>query len=778
MTQQLDLAFNTMNTTDKMMTNTSSSYNYQESKTDLGNKFDNFLDNANKNYSNTTKTDNKSYKQNDKNNLKDNKENKTYSYDKQETVKNTENTPVKSNVSKAENNEQKALGDVQNAEIKTTDDVSVETSQVISENDLKLQDVNNMILASSILPVNLSEVVSFDTSDTDTVQILPVLDMDIESELPADAIKSGIKFDADLTSVDTNNVDLDIVNNAVKEMSVSKEDSIASMYKQNSEVRADKDETTVIDLPKVDDKVQEHELKEVKEDLKVLVNDRVQVEEVSLKPEMTAENKIPENDKTVEVKLPAQDVVLDKKDEIEVKQNVAETETQNISKDDNGVLLDQNVETNKKEVSLKEENKNEDKIEVVQNKHQENFEPVQLSHMELREVAKTNVKAATEKDVKNIAFTEDKTEKLKEEISSATLENTANIAQKTDKKEADLNAKTNVNAKETMDVKDDVSGIQFENVKTSEKTDDTKQIAEQADKVKQKVENIKIQTEDNVKVNPQVQLNKDENRVARANETLDKAGLSTENLQKMDGKITELQTSDKHSQSDLGQSSQEMLMRDMLQNSSSNSDTATVEMKTDFTQTLDKTIKTANPEHAMQAKEEAPEVNILDQIRAKFAANSQNGMQKITIGLTPESLGKLNIEITKGQNGISAQILADNPQAKEILDKNLDGLKSVLQSQGVNVNNVNVKVAEAGRSSDSNNNMFNGEEGKFDSNQNRENSRNQEDTNRENRSEFEFVQKEVLKDFEEDAEEVSEKTVLHGKTVNIKGGSGNIKYQL
>jgi len=778
MTQQLDLAFNTMNTTDKMMTNTSSSYNYQESKTDLGNKFDNFLDNANKNYSNTTKTDNKSYKQNDKNNLKDNKKNKTYSYDKQETVKNTENTPVKSNVSKAENNEQKSLSDVQNAEIKTMDVVSIETSQVLSESNFELQDVNNMILASSILPVNLSEVVSFDSFDTETVQILSVLDMDVESELPAEAIKSGIKFDADLTNVDTKNVDFEIVNNAVKEMSVSKEDSIASMYKQISEVKADKEETTVIDLPKVDDKVQKPELKEVKEELKVLVNDRVQVEEVSLKPEMTAENKIIENDNTVEVKLPAQDVVSDKKDEIKVKQNVAETETQNISKYDNGVLFTQDVETNKKEVSLKEENKSEDKIEVVQNKNQENFEPVQISHMELREVAKTNVKATMEKDVKNVAFTEDKTEKLKEEISSATLENSANIAQKTDKKEADLNAKTNVNAKETMDVKEDVSGIQFENVKTSEKTDDTKQIAEQADKVKQKVENIKIQTEDNVKVNPQVQLNQDENRVARANETLDKAGLSTENLQKMDGKITELQTTDKHSQSDLGQSSQEMLMRDMLQNSSSNSDTATVEMKTDFTQTLDKTIKTANPEHVMQAKEEAPEVNILDQIRAKFAVNSQNGMQKITIGLTPESLGKLNIEITKGQNGISAQILADNPQAKEILDKNLDGLKSVLQSQGVNVNNVNVKVAEAGRSSDSNNNMFNGEEGKFDSNQNRENSKNQEDTNRENRSEFEFVQKEVLKDFEEDAEELSGKTVLHEKTVNIKGGSGNVKYQL
>ena len=67
---------------------------------------------------------------------------------------------------------------------------------------------------------------------------------------------------------------------------------------------------------------------------------------------------------------------------------------------------------------------------------------------------------------------------------------------------------------------------------------------------------------------------------------------------------------------------------------------------------------------------------------------------KVTIVLRPESLGKISIELVNGKGGLTAQMTTDNPQVKEVLDKNLDGLKNSLGNQGVNVNNVSVKVTE------------------------------------------------------------------------------------
>lgn len=220
-----------------------------------------------------------------------------------------------------------------------------------------------------------------------------------------------------------------------------------------------------------------------------------------------------------------------------------------------------------------------------------------------------------------------------------------------------------------------------------------------------------------------------------------------------------------------------MLMRDLLQESTENVSNSQSDTKVDFTQALNKVSGSQSPQTAQQAQE-PQEIDIINQIRAKFAVNSAKGMQKITIGLTPESLGKLVIEIAKGENGLSANILTDNAQAKELLDKNLDGLKNALQSQGVSVNNVNVKVAEAGRSSDSDNNMYRENEAQFDSNGKGGNSKNSEDTNKEKRSEYEFNQSNVASQEIEMGNDVAVQTQQTEKTVSIKGGLGNIKYKV
>ena len=745
MTQQLDLAFNTTNTTDKMMSNTTtSSFSTKDNKEELSTQFGNFLDNT------------VSYKSNDKKDLKANEKEKSYDnvQEKQHLLSYDEETPSSENT------------------VVLKDEINLSENKVIVQEQLVQNEEfqNNMdeLLQDSLLVAILSDTIQMINTDNIKPEIQSlVLDFSSDNELPAEAIKSGIKFETVLTSVDTDNANIAAVDNLTKDMTVSKDDLISQMYDVKSEGTIQPE--TISDAADV---VEDTTAIPVAEQPKSEMKEETVTLSVK-KDEKEAENIVSTEKIKPEIKTEVKNVEL-----------LQEEQTVEVNEAPVAISVGE-PEFDFKEISVPE-NKYE-KTEKNDEQPKQQNEPV-VKNAETKNVEQTlelNI-AAVQQEVKT-AEPQTKTEELKQEIASAKLENAVNnVPTKTENKTPVENAKTNVDAEETIDIKDDVKGIEFVNNKFEEKTQEIIQdktqekhpVAEMhTEKVKQRVENVKMQVEENVKINPQIQKEaQDVNKVANANETLEKAGLSTENLRKMDAKIKEIDNSNSKSGADLGQSSKEMIMRDMMQNNTSTAET--VELKVDFNQSLNNKLQQTNLTQTQQPQD-IQEVNILDQIRAKFALNSQNGMQKITIGLTPESLGKLNIEITKGQNGISAQILADNPQAKEILDKNLDGLKSVLQSQGVNVNNVNVKVAEAGRSSDSNNNMFNQDDSQFNSNNSGGNSKNSDDTEREKRSEYEFLQKEALKtEIVDEPEEVVERATQMEKTVSIKGGLGNVSYKL
>lgn len=97
----------------------------------------------------------------------------------------------------------------------------------------------------------------------------------------------------------------------------------------------------------------------------------------------------------------------------------------------------------------------------------------------------------------------------------------------------------------------------------------------------------------------------------------------------------------------------------------------------------------------VETPKELNKSDILSQINNKLGDLKDEGTTKINIILRPENLGKLNLELVTTKEGLSAQITADSAHVKELLDKNLDSLKDTLGSQGVNVNNVSVKVAES-----------------------------------------------------------------------------------
>ena len=749
MTQQLDLTFNTANTMDKMMTQ-SQSKSYSSSSYANADKFDNFLNNANKSYtqeSNKNFNDNKTQTKTDYKN-ESNKSNVTDSKtDYKESTKYDEssNTVTEEKTSQTEENSKETKANTKTDVAEESSNVIISDERIVNNSDV---DVKDMMLVSNAQMANL-DVSKEEVSNQG--KTLAVADAVVDEEIPAEAIKSGIKLETlanavETTVEDTTGVDMQAVENAVKD-TVSKEDTIAALYKVGAEkieevkdVNVDTEKLAKVDT-KVDTNVEANVTEtNVKDDTKIVLNDDVKVAD-----------KISDDVKNV-----------DDKQIVDIKNDVITDDLKVDVKDvDNNA--DKKEETNNLAINLQDVKENvENKVnvinvnEVVENKTQ---------------------KVETKADVKT---TPDKMTELKEEVQSAKAENAYETLSsqneksvKNDNKIDDKFAKTNVQAEETIKIKDDTKGIEFVSQKQDKVVDKNDVQDKHLANAKEKIENVKIQVEDNVKVNVNNQV-QDSAKVEKANETMNKAGLSTQTLREMNGKVTAMETGNQTG-AQFGETSQEMLIRDML---SQNATTQTTDAKTtvDFAQAMNKTTVTQQPQ-AQQNTQEAQEVNILDQIRAKFAVSKQNGLQKITIGLTPESLGKVTVEIVKGQNGISAHLLADNPQAKEILDKNLDGLKSVLQSQGVNVNNVNVKVAEAGRSSDSNNNMFQNEDGQFNQGSNGEHSRGDNSSNQERRSEYEFMQNNAMQADNSEVEETTN-TVQMEKTVSIKGGNGKISYKL
>ena len=83
---------------------------------------------------------------------------------------------------------------------------------------------------------------------------------------------------------------------------------------------------------------------------------------------------------------------------------------------------------------------------------------------------------------------------------------------------------------------------------------------------------------------------------------------------------------------------------------------------------------------------------IIDQI-SKQMENMNTG-SRVNIVLNPESLGKVSVQLINTKEGLSAQFTVATQDARNLILKGLDGLKDTLLTQGVNVDNVTVKLSE------------------------------------------------------------------------------------
>lgn len=81
---------------------------------------------------------------------------------------------------------------------------------------------------------------------------------------------------------------------------------------------------------------------------------------------------------------------------------------------------------------------------------------------------------------------------------------------------------------------------------------------------------------------------------------------------------------------------------------------------------------------------------IIEQVINRFRITNRTGDSHIVVKLHPAELGEMKIDITMKEGSIRANVVAQTQVVQEVLEKNINKLKSVLESQGYNVEEINV----------------------------------------------------------------------------------------
>ena len=811
MTKQFDLMYTTTDLTEKMSSKTSKDFmSKDKTKFKDDNTFSNFLDNANKNYtkkntvSNTNvKNDNQSLAQ-DKRNFQSSEKsiNKTETQSKNNyTEKDTQtvNEDYKTLDNQVSVTENKNFKSDKTSFIESKEEINLkENLNFISENttdETKITFADNSALYFQMLNENKAELPTIQNNDLNlTEQDMQSLNLaleNVDNVSKEDLISDLYNTDNILNAQDMQNQTFNVIeeNNNNSNTKIA-DNTINNLLTPEIKNNDKSDNNFIKDVKKeTPNNIQYTNNTNLAEDKNVktdLQNDKIlsnNIDEKSVN-EKTLDTNTDKNLNALasEVKVNTKDnsnvLTPDVKANIEDNSNTltsdVKTNTEDNSKDITSNLkanTDDNLKTLTSEVKVTSDNNVNDLIKNT-------IEP------RIADI-KDNTQQTT---VDNNSVVEQISE-MKQNIETPVSKNNKNLQN------------TGIITDEQSEIKDDITGIEFVQQKFTLNTQKDKQAnSDTKEQAEETIEPIKIKVDDNIKVvqtpfAKQVQ-NADKaqnvNKIQKANETLAKSGINTQTLQNADAKVEDIEMSNEleTSNNKFVETSQESMLRNKLaedlnnntqiQNQVQSQTTSADDVKTDFMQTQDKAVKAENSQQK-QPTEDLDNIDILSQIRSKIDATNLANSKKIVIGLTPESLGKLTIQITKGENGISAHILADNQQAKELLEKDLNNLKSTLQSQGVNVNNLSVKVSEAGKSSDSNNNsMFqqndSGELGQDGKNSHSEHNKENEQNDRKT---FDFIHKQAMEQNNEEPEVTnSADTLQTEKTVNIKGSTGKISYKL
>lgn len=104
-----------------------------------------------------------------------------------------------------------------------------------------------------------------------------------------------------------------------------------------------------------------------------------------------------------------------------------------------------------------------------------------------------------------------------------------------------------------------------------------------------------------------------------------------------------------------------------------------------------------NFESLLQAKEPSTaqrpfQTEVLSQLVEKAVMSLKNGQTSIILKLKPESLGRLRMEIMTKDNQVMIKIHTEMPLVKDIIESNVNHLRSELQNQGLEIEKFDVSV--------------------------------------------------------------------------------------
>lgn len=118
------------------------------------------------------------------------------------------------------------------------------------------------------------------------------------------------------------------------------------------------------------------------------------------------------------------------------------------------------------------------------------------------------------------------------------------------------------------------------------------------------------------------------------------------------------------------------------------------------TENIDSALKAGLAEAAAKAKGQAWEKisapKVMRQVENAFIKNLADGTKQLTLQLTPENLGKLNIVLQVQGKEINAVIRAESPDAARVIAENIDIIKSSLEAQGLKVEKLEVQAGLTG----------------------------------------------------------------------------------
>ena len=84
---------------------------------------------------------------------------------------------------------------------------------------------------------------------------------------------------------------------------------------------------------------------------------------------------------------------------------------------------------------------------------------------------------------------------------------------------------------------------------------------------------------------------------------------------------------------------------------------------------------------------------IVNQVVRNAAVTLKNGQSEFRVNLQPEHLGSLQVRVITELNQVTVRIIAESALVKEALDNNMDLLRASLESQGLDVDKLEVTVS-------------------------------------------------------------------------------------